>query len=99
MRDFAQIQNRIRYMITVINTTWLYPIVYVEKALAETAIPHTYDGVNIVCNDITGVINLYSEIYSLTAIAQPIDNEGFSLGVGTVLQDYGREIYKTGERG
>lgn len=99
MRDYAQIQNRVRYMVTVGDTTWIYPIEYVERALTTTIIPHTYDGVNIVCNDVSGVINLYSEIFNLTAIAQPVGNTGFSLGVGTLLQDYGREIFFRNVRG
>lgn len=86
-------------MVTVGDTTWIYPIEYVERALTTTIIPHTYDGVNIVCNDVSGVINLYSEIFNLTAIAQPVGNTGFSLGVGTLLQDYGREIFFRNVRG
>jgi hypothetical protein len=99
MREYAQIQNRLRYMITVGNTTWLYPLQYVEQALTATTIPHTWDGVNIVCRNLTDLKNLYSYIFSFTATAQPIGNTGFSLGVGTLLQDYGREIYFRTEDG
>jgi hypothetical protein len=93
MREFAQIQSRIRYMFTGVDTVWLYPLKYIEEALTKTTIPHTWDGINIVCPTQNDVINLYYEIYLLTAIAQPYGNEGYSLGVGTLLQDYGREIY------
>jgi hypothetical protein len=97
MRDYAQIQNRLRYMITVGNTTWLYPLQYVEQALAATTIPHTWDGVNIVCSTVQRISEIYSEIWGLTAFgAHPT---GFNIGVGTVLQDYGREIYFRTEDG
>jgi uncharacterized delta-60 repeat protein len=37
--------------------------------------------------------NLYDEIFTRTAITQPIGNEGYSLGVGTILLDLTNELY------
>ena len=93
MRSYAQRPPRTGYMITQSNTTYLYPIQYVEEVLQTTTIPHRYDGVHIVCPNYETLKDLYYAIWLRTSIANPASNPGFSLGVGTLLQDYGREIY------
>lgn len=97
MREYAQIQNRIKYMITVQDTMWLYPLQYVEQALASTSVKHTWDGVNIVCKDVDAVKTLYEEIWNLTCFGS--HPTGFNIGENTMLQDYGREIYFRSEDG
>ena len=92
-RSYSQIPSRLKYLKTVIATTWLYPMEYVKAALAITTLPYTFDGTNIVCPDISGIISLYSEIFDQTAIAQSTGNTGFSLGVGTMLEDMGGELF------
>jgi hypothetical protein len=44
-------------------------------------------------DNITDMANLYDEIFTRTAITQPIGNEGYSLGVGTILLDLTNELY------
>ena len=78
-------------MVTHTDTMWLYPLQYVEQALAETNIPHRYDGVHIVCPTLQNIADIYYEIFLLTADVIP-DGPGFNIGIGTLLQDYGREI-------
>ena len=83
-----------KYLRTVINTMWLYPIADIEAALATTTYTYTFDGTNIVCPDYTNLRGVYFDIFSQTVISQPEGtNPGFSLGVGTALEDYGGEIF------
>ena len=87
-----QIPANIQYFRSVINTIWLYPIVDVEKGLAATTAPYTFDGTNIVCPDLNSIYQIYSDIYEQSAIDQPIGNAGYSVGVGSLLQDMGKEL-------
>jgi hypothetical protein len=86
-------------MITTGNTIWLYPLQYIEQALATTTFPYRWDGVNIVCPTVNDIAEIYYSIWYLTSLANPGSNPGFSLGVGTLLQDYGSEIYLRTEDG
>lgn len=79
-------------MRTVIDTAWLYPIQDVTDALATTTHPHTFYGDNIVVPDMAAFLGIYSDIYARTAVTQPLGNEGYSIGVGTMLEDLGKEI-------
>lgn len=80
-------------MQTIINTAWLYPISDVTAALATTTYPHTFDGDNIVVPNMAAFIGLYTDIYTQTAISQPaVNNPGYTIGVGTMLEDLGQEI-------
>jgi hypothetical protein len=38
------------------------------------------------------LIGVYTDIYNRTTITQPIGNLGFTLGVGTLLEDMGKEL-------
>ena len=40
----------------------------------------------------TSLIGVYTDIFNQTAITAPSANPGFSLGVGTLLEDMGKEI-------
>lgn len=84
---------RSKNLITIIDTAWLYPIADIQTALRNTSRPYTFDGTNIVVADWTTFIALYSDIFDQTAITQPVGNVGFSLGVGTMLEDRGKSIY------
>ncbi len=91
-RGYSQIKPRRNNYVTVIDTTWLYPEVDVTRALATTTYKYTYDGDYITCPDIASIVGIYSDIYSSTTISQPNGNLGYSLGVGTLLEDQGKEL-------
>lgn len=91
-RTYSQTRPRKNLFITYENTVWLYPQTNIDAALAITTIPHVYDGDSITCPDMTSLVGIYVAIYNQTTISQPIGNVGFSVGVGTLLQDMGREI-------
>ncbi len=91
-RPVAQIANRMSNFLTVNNTVYLYPQSDIDIALANTSYTYTFDGTNIVCPDLTNLYGVYGDIINQTLITQPIGNQGYSLGVGTSLQDLGKEI-------
>jgi hypothetical protein len=71
---------------------WLYPEVNITRALATTTSKYTYDGHFITCPDIQNIAGVYSAIFDSTAISQPVGNLGYSLGVGTLVEDQGKEL-------
>lgn len=91
-RDIAQIAPRVGYWLTVVNTVYLYPKSDVEKGLATTQYAYKYDGNNILCPDMANLKGVYNDIVLQTLNSQPVGNAGYSLGVGTMLQDYGEEL-------
>ena len=91
-RTYSQIKPRRTTFITVIDTVWLYPEINIARALATTTSKYTYDGDFITCPDIQNIAGVYSAIFDSTAQSQPIDNVGYSLGVGTLLEDQGKEL-------
>lgn len=88
----SQIPSYAKNYRTIVNTMWLYPQTDLEKALATTTYKYTFDGTFIICPDMYNLRGLYSDIFAQTAISQPIGNTGFSLGVGTYLENFGKEI-------
>ena len=91
-RTYSQIKPRINNFVTVLNTAWLYPEVDITAALATTTYKYTYDGSLITCPTMNDLIGVYVDIYNKTTISQPIGNVGYSIGVGTLLEDMGNEI-------
>jgi hypothetical protein len=91
-RTYSQIKPRRNNFVTVINTTWLYPEVNIKAALATTTFKYTYDGDFITCPDIVNIAGVYQDIFNNTAISQPLNNSGYSLGVGTLVEDQGKEL-------
>lgn len=91
-RGYSQIKPRRTTYVTVINTTWLYPEINVTRALATTTYKYTYDGDFITCPDIANIAGVYGDIYNSTEVSQPVGNKGYSLGVGTLLEDQGKEL-------
>jgi hypothetical protein len=91
-RTYSQNKPRRNNYVTVIDTTWLYPEINVTRALATTTFKYTYDGDFITCPDIASIAGIYDAIFNSTAISQPIDNAGYSLGVGTLVEDQGKEL-------
>ena len=98
-RTFSQTRPRKNLFITYGNTVWLYPQVDIDTALATTTHSHTYDGDFITCPDMTALAGVYYDIYAQTTISNPNPpgtvppgNPGYTVGVGTLLQDMGREL-------
>jgi hypothetical protein len=91
-RTYSQIKPRINTFISVVNTAWLYPEADITAALATTTYKYTYDGSLITCPTLSDIIGVYTDIYNKTTISQPVGNVGYSIGVGTLLEDMGREI-------
>jgi hypothetical protein len=91
-RAYSQIKPRRNNYVTVIDTTWLYPEINITRALATTTFTHTYDGDFITCPDIASIAGIYGDIFNSTAVSQPIDNAGYSLGVGSLVEDQGKEL-------
>lgn len=92
MRKYSQVKTRQNLFITVENTAWLYPIADINTALATTTFTYTYDGDFITCPNITTLKNVYIDIYNQTTVSQPVGNVGFTIGVGTLLEDMGKEL-------
>jgi len=91
-RAYSQIKPRRNNYVTVIDTTWLYPEIDITRALATTSFKYTYDGDFITCPDIASIAGIYDAIFNSTAVSQPIDTAGYSLGVGTLVEDQGKEL-------
>ena len=91
-RTYSQIKQPKAQFVTVLDTVWLYPESDVSKALASTSYKYKFDGDFISCPDLTNLIGVYGDIFYNTALSQPIDNSGYSLGVGTLLEDMGKEL-------
>lgn len=92
-RGFREISEKGGNFITVINTNWIYPMKDIQKALSTTEFKYTFDGRNIVSPDMSNLNGVYNSIFTQTSLSQPLGNQGFSLGVGTVLKDLGDEIF------
>jgi hypothetical protein len=92
MRPYSQIKARKNNYITILNTAWLYPEVYVKSGLASTTFKYVYSGDLIICPTMTDLIGVYTDIYNKTAIAQGEGNIGFTVGIGTLLEDMGDEL-------
>lgn len=91
--QYSQVNPNYGFYRTIVNTVWLYPQGDIDKALLNTSAKFTYDGVFIICPDMNNLLTLYYNIFEQTAISQPVGNVGFSLGVGTMCQNFGRSIY------
>jgi hypothetical protein len=92
IRGYSQIKPRKNNFITILDTAWLYPPIYVKSGLASTTFKYVYNGDLIICPTLTDLIGVYTDIFNKTAIVQPSGNPGFSLGAGTLLEDMGDEI-------
>lgn len=76
---------------TIGNTVWLYPESDIQTTLATTTYSSTDDGTNIVTPTLADFYGVYQNIFAQTVISQPNGNTGFSLGVGTILEDLGKD--------
>lgn len=72
---------------TILDTTWIYPIVDLDKVLLDGSLYVSKIGNTIRFNDIDQLYEFYSLVFQETSNSQPIGNVGYSLGVGTQLKD------------
>lgn len=76
----------------VTNTAYIYPIINIEEAAATTTVPFTRDGNRFIFATVQDVDTFYGDVWSKTAISQPVGNQGYSMGVGTRLAGSFSEI-------
>ncbi len=88
-----QLPSKLSTFITINNTCWIYPPADVEYALSTTTYPYRRVDNRVICPTLDDFINVYTDIVLRTQETQPIGNAGYSLGVGTMLQDLGKEFY------
>ena len=79
--------------ISYINTIWLYPMVDIQSTINSTSIVFTQSGSDYIFSTLQDLADFYDEVYSATAISQPIGNVGYSLGVGTVCESLRDQIF------
>jgi hypothetical protein len=91
-RSFKQIPTHFPMYRSVLNTTWIYPINNIQDALKISTNYTSFDGTNIIVPSISNFIALAYEIWYQTSLSQPINNAGYSCGVGTLFQDFGKTI-------
>jgi len=91
-RTYSQVKTRKSCFRTILNTAWIYPEADVIAGLATTQEPHEYTGDSIICPTLGNIIGIYTDIYNKTTESQPIGNVGFTIGIGTLLEDMGREL-------
>lgn len=78
--------------VTITNTMWLYPQADIDYVLANTSVPVTFVANKFYFNNRADMKTFYDELYVRTEVTQPVGNEGYSLGVGTVLLDLTNEL-------
>lgn len=86
---YSQINPRIKYLRTIVDTAWSYPSKYITSALLDTTIPYSANGGTIVADSEADIDALIQYIYAKTDAAL---SGGFSIGVSSVLQDLGHKI-------
>jgi len=91
-RTYSQIKQPKGQFVTILNTVWIYPEDDITRALATTTYKYKFDGDFLSFPDLTNLIGVYGDIFNQTAISAPVGNVGFSLGVGTLLEDMGKEL-------
>jgi hypothetical protein len=81
--------------VTIIDTIWIYPVADLNPVLdsfraASPAIIE--EGNNIIFTNASHLYSFFEAVYNATTVSQPVGNVGFSLGVGTQLEDLGVTI-------
>jgi hypothetical protein len=87
---FAQIPSRTRYLRTIINTAWLYPQANIDATLATTTQAVIYDGGSTITGPVDAIRQFADELFINTVTEVP--PQGFNIGVGTLLEDLGKEL-------
>lgn len=73
---------------TILGTAWLYPESDVEEAynILSSTMTITRSGNDYIFLTLPDLVTFYNEVFSRTAIDQPVGNIGYTLGVGTILR-------------
>lgn len=76
---------------TILDTAWLYPESDVEEAynILSSTMTITRSGNDYIFLTLPDLVTFYNEVFSRTAIDQPVGNPGYTLGVGTILRGLG----------
>ena len=91
---YSQIGVRESYLLTVVNTAWLYPTSNIEAALAATTVPYTRSGNQIIAATIADLNLIADAIFTNTATELP--PQGFNMRTGLLLKDLGKVLtFKT----
>jgi hypothetical protein len=91
---YSQIGPRESYLLTVVNTAWLYPTSNIEAALAATTVPYTRSGNQIVAATIADLNQIAIAIYENTVTV--LLPQGFNMRPGLLLKDLGKVLtFKT----
>jgi hypothetical protein len=80
----------INYFITATNTFWLYPAANINSVLSTTT--YTQIGNRLIFATKTDLNTFYDNVFNSTAVSQPVGNQGYSLGVGTIVKDLQTEL-------
>jgi hypothetical protein len=80
----------INYFITATNTFWLYPVENINSVLSTTT--YTQIGNRLIFATKTDLNTFYDNVFNSTATSQPVGNQGYSLGVGTIVKDLQTEL-------
>ena len=75
--------------ISIVNTIWIYPQVDLDYATGIApglTISFTKSENTYTFETFSDLTNFYDQLYLSTAVNQPIGNEGYSLGVGTITR-------------
>ena len=78
---------------TITNTNWIYPLGDLQYVIDNTLIPLTATADTLYFNSYADMADFYDQVWERTAIAQPNGNQGYSLGVGTILLDLQDQLY------
>ena len=79
--------------ITVTDTAYLYPMVNIEAALADTELTITRRGGYFTFESLVDIDTFWYEMWEKTSFSNPANNPGYSLGVGTRLTGSVNTIY------
>ena len=73
---------------TIVDTAWIYPESDIEEAynILSSTMTITRSGNDYIFLTLPDLVTFYNEVYDRTAIDQPVGNEGYTLGVGTILR-------------
>jgi hypothetical protein len=89
--NYCYSPNISKYFITATDTFWLYPIANINSVLTSTT--YTRIGNRLIFATKSDLMTFYDNVFASTAASQPLGNQGYSLGVGTIVQDLQTELY------
>jgi hypothetical protein len=79
--------------ITVTDTAYLYPMVNIEEALADTQLTIGRRNIYFTFESLADIDTFWYQMWEKTSFDNPANNPGYSLGVGTRLTGSNNVIY------